>query len=214
MTIFSSGGLKSVDRPRSRFLDVLVSKKSSSPDTMKSKISGASAAKGNQFKTSSYDKNSLFEDKSFSKKANQIKLWSSESGRNSVMSAKPVTSFIGTSNVYARPGKIISTDKPKDNTFQTAAPRKPKASNATRTYSTNDVRAAINKPSNLSDTTNLSANTIDSTWFFPVGSKVRHKKLGDGIVLPGESMVVLVEFRSGEKHTFPVQTTDLSPIII
>ena len=62
---------------------------------------------------------------------------------------------------------------------------------------------------------------INASWFFPIGSKVRHKQLGEGVVLPPHAAVdaergsaVRVEFHTGEQREFPVQTTDLSPIVL
>jgi UvrD-like helicase C-terminal domain len=60
---------------------------------------------------------------------------------------------------------------------------------------------------------------VDSTWFFPIGSRVTHKKLGTGVVLhpkvndDPDIMLVHVGFSNGEKHEFPVNGSDLSPIV-
>ena len=60
---------------------------------------------------------------------------------------------------------------------------------------------------------------MDSTWFFPVGSKVKHSRFGEGVVLhppPAEKegeMPVLVKFSDGERREFSAHGTDLSPVL-
>ena len=61
--------------------------------------------------------------------------------------------------------------------------------------------------------------SIDSTWFFPVGARVRHMQLGEGVVLPPDAKTdeehdVLVRFSSGEQRRFPLLGSDLSPFIL
>ena len=59
-----------------------------------------------------------------------------------------------------------------------------------------------------------SSDTMDSTWFYPVGSSVVHRRHGSGMVLPpppskqGE-MLVRVQFEDGSKHDFPADGKDL-----
>lgn len=59
---------------------------------------------------------------------------------------------------------------------------------------------------------------IDSTWFFPVGSEVSHKKFGNGIVLSpvpvdGLDLPVRVKFENGDSLDFSAHGSDLSPVI-
>lgn len=59
-------------------------------------------------------------------------------------------------------------------------------------------------------------NPLDSTWFFPVGSEVVHKKMGKGTVMPppqSDSLLVRVQFDNGKDMEFPAQATDLSPLV-
>jgi DNA helicase II / ATP-dependent DNA helicase PcrA len=57
---------------------------------------------------------------------------------------------------------------------------------------------------------------LDSTWFFPIGSSVKHFKYGQGKVLPpppdqdGE-MMVKVKFQEGMELILPAMTKDLFP---
>lgn len=60
---------------------------------------------------------------------------------------------------------------------------------------------------------------IDPSWFFPVGSKVKHQQLGEGVVLPSAPSKedgdhnVLVKFGNGEKRAFCLHGSDISPIV-
>ena len=63
-------------------------------------------------------------------------------------------------------------------------------------------------------------SAMDSTWFFPVGSEVMHKDIGRGIVLnppareEQQDLVVRVQFENGDKKEFPLDGTELSPIVL
>jgi hypothetical protein len=80
---------------------------------------------------------------------------------------------------------------------------------------TTSLNAGVSKAKKASSEANPKA---DSTWFFPVGSRVTHKKLGTGVVLPPKStarqdnMVVHIAFPNGEKHEYPLNGSDISPI--
>ena len=60
---------------------------------------------------------------------------------------------------------------------------------------------------------------MDSSWFFPVGSKVKHTRFGEGIVLAPPmpkkkgDLPVLVQFPDGERREFCARGTDLTPIL-
>lgn len=59
-----------------------------------------------------------------------------------------------------------------------------------------------------------SDNTMDSTWFYPIGSSVVHTRHGSGMVLPPPpsdqgKMLVRVQFEDGTKHDFPADGKDL-----
>jgi ATP-dependent exoDNAse (exonuclease V) beta subunit len=61
------------------------------------------------------------------------------------------------------------------------------------------------------------STTMDSTWFFPVGSQVVHRNFGRGKVLqpppPSESknLLVRIEFENGKQMEFPAAGADISP---
>jgi len=66
--------------------------------------------------------------------------------------------------------------------------------------------------------------TMDSTWFYPVGTKVVHKNLGEGTVLPSSTapksdgggaseLLVYVKFENGLQRHFPVAGSDLLPVM-
>jgi len=79
---------------------------------------------------------------------------------------------------------------------------------------------------------NVGNSMMDSTWFFPVGSKVVHRRLGKGTVLPppladtgdrqgrrgssataSKALLVYVEFDNGEKRRFSATGSDLAPAL-
>jgi UvrD-like helicase C-terminal domain len=200
--IFTSDGLKTIERPRSRFLDVLVSKKiTTSPKEPVTRSKKTAAIE----------------------KARQIKSWSSSAATRNVgtMSATPREKFSGTTSVYANTVKGPSpVKKVEKHSVNNQAPNRPLAPTAARSYSSNDLDRAILPRSRPVPISQPTPKSMDSSWFFPIGSKVRHKHFGDGIVLPPSAtvadgtMAVSVAFDRGEQRVFPVDTTDLSPIVI
>jgi hypothetical protein len=61
----------------------------------------------------------------------------------------------------------------------------------------------------------LTPRSADPSWFFPVGSTVVHKSFGRGTVLPSENgnMDIAVEFANGKKQNFPLNGTDITPVL-
>jgi hypothetical protein len=235
--IFTSDGLKHIDRPRSRFLEVLVASKQE---------------KSLPFKSSTPIRKKANEYISVKDKANQIKSWSLTSNARQFGTATE-NKYAGTTSVYARKPSTSIDEKTVNSSSKNNSSKRPQApiGGETRQIPINashspkrplapiDVKniAARKVPSEARRTlldsgkrsvsssipkqTQIDPQSMDSSWFFPVGSKVRHKVLGDGVVLPpnapesnDQGMSVLVEFRTGEKQKFPVQTTDLSPVIL
>jgi ATP-dependent exoDNAse (exonuclease V) beta subunit len=225
--MFSSEGLKTVERPRSRFLDVLVAKK----PVASSKLSTEKAMtpKRNNWKKKY---------RSVQDQANQIKNWISSYNLRkfgTVSSEK----FTGTASVYTSSNTNKKTEmKVEKLSTKTIIPKRPSApllvpKDQQVSSSVQAQRVAVdsmsirepsptkNSPPNKSiETRRETQQTIDSSWFFPIGSRVRHKLFGDGVVLTPltspsveSKMNVLVEFKNGEKKEFPVQTTELSPIV-
>jgi ATP-dependent exoDNAse (exonuclease V) beta subunit len=193
-TIFTADGLKTVDRFRSRFLDALVSKKANGSSTKKSSVSMRPST-------------SI----SVMDKAQQIKALAKQSSKR----------LYGTSSAYGKEAQMPSPRNGKDvrpSAFN-QAPRRPQSPKASQSFLT----AAVGKmplPPHREPNPKSSSKAIDASWFFPIGSKVRHKHLGEGIVLQSNVSdadscdAVLVEFQTGEQREFPVQTTDLSPVLL
>lgn len=227
--VFSSEGCRNVERPRSRFLDVLVSKKTEASPTQ------SSVTPIKQRYSQKYT--------SLKEKASQIKTWSASSNVRQFGSLSE-TKFAGTASVYGSNSNKSNDIKVKTLSTSTVTPRRPFAPMQTRSsippaatkvapsiqsQNTVDRSIPINAPTPLhnggvsskkSNEVQRNPQRIDSSWFFPIGSKVRHKHLGDGVVLKPQtsakngSMSVLVEFKNGDKKEFPVQTTELSPLAI
>ena len=247
--MFSSGGFKTVDRPRSRFLDVLVAKKPQPSSALSTEISVTPQPKkwSEKYKTTQNSmtpkqKNWSEKYRAMKDKADQIKAWSPSSKFGTLPAAK----FSGTASVYAsntNTGKFIDIKAEKLST-KSVSPQRPSAPiKARSTFNSVDQNVARSVQSRLAnDSISLQASSsayssdgspskpnaaqrnqqqsIDSSWFFPIGSKVRHKIFGEGVVVTPQttsslgSMSVLVEFKNGEQQEFPVQTTELSPIIV
>jgi UvrD-like helicase C-terminal domain len=226
--MFSPEGFKTVERPRSRFLDVLVAKK---PE-----------ASSNSTVENETPKQKHWREKyrSAQDKASQIKNWSSSSKMRN-FGTLPAAKFTGTASVYAsNTNKMIDMKVEILSTTTTSLKRPSAPIEARSTLTSKDqkfspsvqsqrttdgsIRAAASTNNgdlspNKSKAQTSPQQSIDSSWFFPIGSKVRHKLFGDGVVLTPlttssiGSMSVRVEFKNGEKQEFPVQTTELSPIV-
>jgi len=250
--IFTSLGMRTVERKRSRFLDVLVSKKGK-PGSPVSAESGNGAeknamSKGKINKSSSNGTNAVFARQSTSnqpekpnsstvrrtmstssergpaaspfnrKRSDQSPSWldrgiskqatlssSNQQQKTSRRGNHPLRA--GTQSVYTRQNS--STVNSPGERF---LPRQT-ASQISR--SAGKSQTAEKKNQTLPTPT----EKMDSTWFFPVGSKVKHVRFGEGIVLrppPAEKegeMPVLVKFPDGERREFSAHGTDLSPIL-
>lgn len=188
-TIFTSDGLKTVDRTRSRFLDALVSKKINDNSTKKQSVS---------MRTSTST--------SVTDKARQIKAWSA-----TPLSTQSSKRFQGTARVGSDLRRSVLNQTPR-------RPQAPKEAQSLQLA----CEFVGKKPLTPSRQTSpkSSSNAVDASWFFPIGSKVRHIRFGEGTVLPpnfsdsDNCEAVLVAFNSGEQREFPVQTTDLSPVLL
>jgi hypothetical protein len=245
--VFTFEGLKSIERDRSRFLDVLQKNKN---DTSSIELDFSISDHSTKSITTWGHKSK----KGTTNKANEIKSWSSNAKiRQFGTSWTPPTSkFTGTASVYKSiPNKSLIGIKSEKVNKHGTSPRRPLAPIMARSsvsttgnkvkstsqpenvdpsisYETMETRSLLSARKNgVASPSPTQAHIphptpplVDSSWFFPIGSKVRHKHFGDGIVLPSasdmanRSMTVLVEFHNGEKLAFPVQTTDLSPITL
>jgi DNA helicase II / ATP-dependent DNA helicase PcrA len=87
-------------------------------------------------------------------------------------------------------------------------------SNSSKARQTSDLKDDL--PRKRKSTTPREDKHFDSTWFFPVGSSVVHPQHGPGKVLPpppdqnGEIMV-RVQFKEGQQIDLPAMTRDLFP---
>lgn len=239
--IFTTAGIRTVKKERSRFLDVLVAKQGTSGATestdaqpvkrgkknAKQSTRGTNAVysrasslqhqkssprNGAQRTTSDFaahhndpgthknsfscydDPNSRYERRSSLKKD---RLESPGTNR-----PKPT----GTQTVYARRNPTSFLETPGSHSSQSSVPPKRHPANS----SPNKQNVPSSSPTNAN---------MDSTWFFPVGSKVKHDRFGEGIVLPPPvpkmkgDMPVLVQFPDGERLEFSAHGTDISPIL-
>ena len=237
---FTSEGINFVDKSRSRFLDPLVSKKPQ--DSLTRSPNPTTPKKYENWKEKYRSVKPAYE-----KRASQIKAWGDPIPKKKQLGTSSEAKFTGTASVYASNTKKV-TDR-KSTTFKSeklsarvVSPKQPLAPMETRgsvpfaakeaAPSAQSQRAAnrsihmqatsptIGSTGGVSNEAQRSLPSIDSSWFFPIGSKVRHKIHGEGVVMTPQSttrngsMSVLVEFNNGEKQEFPVQTTELSPIVV
>jgi DNA helicase II / ATP-dependent DNA helicase PcrA len=75
-------------------------------------------------------------------------------------------------------------------------------------------RVPVNNRPDRSSRLSATTTSIDSTWFFPVGTAVRHKKHGRGLVLEppaSNQLLVRVEFENGHKTDLPAHGGELIP---
>lgn len=206
--IFTSNGIVTRSFDRSRFLDVLASKKS------KKKHEGPDVTTQTMNQSSKSSRSSL--SPSSSPKQSQRRDYSS-----SAWSSRPASDFQGTNSVYAinrQPSAGTSPSRPpQTKTYSPQQPWRKKGSSDQKSPISGNVRqqpswrnrsskgpelpvATIipqtssssstktkkkKKKRNSSSSTATTSTTppLDSTWFFPVGSSVMHKQLGRGIVL-------------------------------
>jgi hypothetical protein len=230
--IFTADGIRTVQKQRSRFLDVLVSKKAGPSNENGVRTATKTLERAQQTRSLSKDALSRASGKPHATSNRKYSNLSSErlsaKPPSPPSTAKTTKKLTGTASVYARKMQL-----PFD--AMAEAPRAPKRP-STSTPRPSNVGVAPSSPSYglprietsvparrsgaSSGQKTSEARSIDSTWFFPVGSKVRHRHLGEGVVLPpvppekDAEIAVLVEFRNGEQRKFPVQTADLSPIVI
>jgi len=120
----------------------------------------------------------------------------------------------GNAGVYSR--TMLPLQKPSEQPRSHSPGRRKSEHSAPRPES----RLARNGTGTRKKATDTTRSTgIDSTWFFPVGSKVKHRQLGEGVVLPPKAKVdgeqdVVVRFSSGEQKSFPLHGSDLSPVLL
>jgi hypothetical protein len=116
------------------------------------------------------------------------------------------------------PSRLISTQK-RTGTKSNISGRSPQRNNALNTFkatpSDYQVTSKPSPPNSKAFEKNTEPKPMDSTWFYPVGSVVRHKTFGRGVVVqPGQSaeqkLNVLVHFDNGEKKEFCATGNEIS----
>jgi ATP-dependent exoDNAse (exonuclease V) beta subunit len=241
--IFTNAGIKRVEKKRSRFLNVLVSKNDKGARNSK-RTSPPKKAKKKTAQPSMVGTNSIFSRKNDEKQFND-RGSSMNNMRRSVSSSarhsRPETarhSTLPSKSSYAAPKRSTSRHREereppgrqetrRNGTRSVFSQRNPgttkgTASSPGRTTNLPPLQSSRQPPSLHQTTATSSAipkqPEMDSTWFFPVGSKVKHTKFGQGIVLPPPpprskgDMPVVVEFPDGARREFSAHGTDLSPI--
>jgi ATP-dependent exoDNAse (exonuclease V) beta subunit len=208
--VFTKDGMRYVTRKRSRFLDVLVSK--TERDSAEQKRSFSSTSSRQNDARPAY--------------GNALR------PKSSPLSAIP-NKLTGTASVYAKKSPLsLERLAPTSIAAKTPASQMSTSTNRSPTRTTSNPQRPVQAKKPMAPLQPKKAQppqvressqpgSVDSTWFFPVGSKVRHLRLGDGIVLPPHSlgndatnMIVVVKFSNGDRREFPVQTADLSPIVM
>jgi hypothetical protein len=247
VNIFTPDGIRTVDKDRSRFLDVLVSSKGKKTNGAGSKStsgsrSGSPRTRGGE---------PTFRDTSkYRSPASRSQRPTYETSSN-LSPKRPSAQFEGTASVYAkkRPSSLdqaisSETGLPKRSTRRLPTATRPGEQRAPPSQrpttpplarQPSEQRAPPSKrpttppparqpfeqrapPSKRSTTPPPARKTMDSTWFFPVGSEVAHKNHGRGIVLPPPQsrdkaeLPVLVKFGDGERE-FCARGSELTPIV-
>ena len=229
--VFTSAGIRTVSKKRSRFLNVLTSKKgrkkanepqgSAAPKKKSSKqsLDGTNAVFSKRRTLQQPDRERKSNSRSLSTTSRPQQAAKSEpypprprysSGQPSNLPQRNRRQRNGTQGVYSRrsPG-IPAAYQPPSSTPPSPSP------STQRPSSSPPPSNGKKKEENIS----TDKQNMDSTWFFPVGSKVTHAKFGQGVVLPPPpprkegDMPVAVQFPNGERREFSAHGNDLSPIL-
>ena len=217
--IFTANGIKYVSKERSRFLDVLVSKKKK-----RALPNDGAAVGGTQRKKAGTNRGPASRQYTAATRAVRT---SSHSRSASPMPQKKrkVTGTAGvysrkTSSPFDRAGDVTRTMPPLQKPSEQPRSQSPARRKSEHSAPRPESRLARNGTGTRKKATDTTRSTgIDSTWFFPVGSKVKHRQLGEGVVLPPKAKAdgeqdVVVRFSSGEQKSFPLHGSDLSPVLL
>lgn len=244
--IFTAQGIRTVDKKRSRFLEVLVGKKGKPQAPEEAKASLSTTTKKSA--PSREGTNAVLGKRSISPRSNG----SQSVPRRTASTATPAHRQNPRTN-YARSeypnGQAKSWNHQERNVGRSsttrpepfATRRRPVPSDRqSRTTGTNSLYKRQQPPTDFSSQETSwrpspkpeehirpsapkkqapKNENMDSTWFFPVGSKVKHERFGEGVVLspppPAKEgdMPVLVKFPDGERREFSARGTDLSPVL-
>jgi ATP-dependent exoDNAse (exonuclease V) beta subunit len=219
VNIFTPDGVRTVDKDRSRFLDVLVSSKGKKASP--TRASGPVTLSPPSFRdtTNSYSSQTSRRKPETTTGQDRYRSPASQSRRPpertaNVSPKRPSASarLEGTASVYAKksPSPLnqatsSESGRPSRPTRQSPAISRPSEQRA--------------PPSKRPTKPQPARQTMDSTWFFPIGSEVMHDNHGRGIVLPPPqsqdqgALPVLVKFGDGERREFCGRGSDLTPIV-
>ena len=250
VNIFTSEGVRTVDKERSRFLDVLVSSKGKPNSGSKPAVGTRSSGRSLRDRTNVYSaqtRRKKTETGGQQKRFQSASSWQRRADIDkSYALPRRKVSFEGTASVYAKRApspleqpvhtpvsdRTVSTTRRPQNPVQKAVVSKAVPNKAVVSKAVPN-KAIVRKdpeswappsnsnprPSTKAAITPPSRQSMDSTWFFPVGSEVSNDKHGRGIVLnppqareTGE-LPVLVKFTSGERHEFCARGLDLTPVV-
>jgi ATP-dependent exoDNAse (exonuclease V) beta subunit len=232
--VFTSVGMRYVKKDRSRFLNVLVDGKKGKTSSGKEGLKASSPASTRQKAARSIKgTNSVFSRGPSSLAASarrrssstasgapswQTKSYTDSPVRSARYEPRSTSNYqsnganskrpkpFGTTNIFSRQRSELARQQPSTPPY----PKPPPPKQQIRPPDGKEIKSSSQVPN----------QNMDSTWFFPVGSKVKHVKFGEGIVLNPPSarsegdMPVLVKFPDGERREFSAHGRDLSPVFV
>jgi DNA helicase-2/ATP-dependent DNA helicase PcrA len=224
VNIFTPDGVRTVDKDRSRFLDVLVSskgKKTAGSGSKSTNGSGPVTRSPPSFRgtTNAYSSQTNRRKPEANSGQDRYRSPVSQPQRPperaaNVSPKRPSASarLEGTASVYAK-----KSPSPLDQATSSESGRPSRSTRQSPAISRPSEERA--PPSKRSTKPQPARQTMDSTWFFPIGSEVVHANHGRGIVLPPPqpqdqgALPVLVKFGDGERREFCGRGSDLTPIV-
>ena len=250
--IFTAHGIRTVKKERSRFLDVLVTKKGKAVSAGSSgsgkKTEKSSKKKKNNFSTSN-GTNAVFAQRNSPQRpekeipsiSRRTMSTFSERGPGSPPPTRnrpdhspswhdhgrPRRASLSPSNQHQKSGRRIGQPNRSGTQSIYTQQHSSMANSQVERFVPRQSGDTSSLPSlgksqtaqNKERTPTAPTEKMDSTWFFPVGSKVKHVRFGEGVVLhppPAQKegdMPVLVKFPDGERREFSAHGTDLSPVL-
>ena len=215
--VFTKEGVKHIRKNRSQFLDDLASKKSNAAERKdnsklrsKRRSRGAYATRGGNNSRPTRAPSGLPPAyRSPPRPDRRDKSAASVPRRSTIPSraSSQVTLPLATRGpASGRDASAISRGSPPRRAESTVPQPKLNTHRGTQTRPASSQKPAVKK---------LKPIQPDASWFFPTGSKVRHMKLGVGIVVPAEQpsqQHVHVKFPNGQTKKFPVSGRELFPV--
>lgn len=233
VSVFTSEGIRTVRRGRSRFLDILAtsakSKKESKPLTADTtavfrRTSDNGQSNGHPAPESTrrdYTTGNGYMQRKAVFTNGPKNNYSSRLKQPAPSSAAKVDPYRKTPSEHRRPSSLQrpwsgtvsspSVSTPPRPTRPVDSGRRAQHNGTTPRTNGETRRSASAKPTKKN-------RTMDSTWFFPVGSQVVHKNLGKGTVqepppTASQELLVRVLFENGRTLEFPAHGSDITPAI-